>query len=99
MEGGERYVPQHRQPSEGFAMQADQDSYNGGMHAKADRRTGLAELGEYEFPSPILEHAPGRFLDRFSPRPLLMILARLYAISTVGIHTVRVRPLRRTERL
>jgi uncharacterized protein len=79
-EGGEHYIPSTGRPGEGFALQADQDSYDFGQRAQATvapawrNQVTMSSLGA------ILEHAAGRFIDLIAPRPLLMILAKGDAI-------------------
>jgi hypothetical protein len=75
-EGGERYIPMTGRPGEGFALQADQDSYDFGHQAQttvAPAWRNQATMGSLEA---ILDHAPGRYIDLIAPRPLLMILAK-----------------------
>jgi len=79
-EGGERYVPSAGRPGEGFALQADQDSYNFGTQAKATVAPAWRNEATMSSLAAILQHAAGRFIDLVSPRPLLMILARGDAI-------------------
>jgi putative oxidoreductase len=47
----------------------------------AIRRSRQALYQAFNSPVPILEHAPGRFIDLVAPRPLLMILAKDDAIA------------------
>jgi uncharacterized protein len=79
-EGGERYVPSAGRPGEGFAVQADQDSYDFGTHAKATVAPAWRNEATMSSLAAILQHAAGRFIDLVSPRSLLMILARGDAI-------------------
>jgi fermentation-respiration switch protein FrsA (DUF1100 family) len=79
-EGGEHYVPSAGRPGEGFALQADQDSYDFGTRAKATIAPAWRNEVAMSSLDAILEHAPGRFIDLVAPRPLLMILARNDAI-------------------
>jgi fermentation-respiration switch protein FrsA (DUF1100 family) len=80
IEGDERHVPSTGRPGEGFALQADQESYDFGHQAQATIAPAWRNevtMGSLEA---ILEHAPGRFIDLIAPRPLLMILAKGDAI-------------------
>ena len=67
-------------PGEGFALQADQDSYDFGTRAKATIAPAWRNEVTMSSLEAILEYAPGRFIDLVAPRPLLMILARNDAI-------------------
>ena len=79
-EGGERYIPMTGRPGEGFALQADQDSYEFGHRAQANVAPAWRNEATMSSLEAILDHAPGRFIDLVAPRPLLMILARGDAI-------------------
>jgi uncharacterized protein len=80
-EGGERYIPSTGQPGEGFALQADQDSYDFAHQAQATLAPAWRNEVTMDSLEAILEHAPGRFIDLVAPRPLLMILAKDDAIT------------------
>ena len=76
VDGGERYIPMTGRPGEGFALQADQDSYDFGHRAKEAIAPAWRNEVTMSSLEAILDHAPGRFIDLIAPRPLLMILAK-----------------------
>jgi uncharacterized protein len=80
-EGGEKYIPSTARPGEGFALQADQDSYDFAHQAQATVAPTWRNEVTMGSLDPILEHAPGRFIDLVAPRPLLMILAKDDAVA------------------
>jgi fermentation-respiration switch protein FrsA (DUF1100 family) len=79
-EGGERYIPSTGRPGEGFALQADQESFDFGHRAQATVAPTWRNEVAVSSLEAILEHAAGRFIDLVAPRPLLMILAKGDAI-------------------
>ena len=74
--GGEVYIPSAGRPGEGFALQADEESYDFGTHAQATVAPAWRNEVTMSSLEAILDHAPGRFIDMVAPRPLLMILAK-----------------------
>jgi fermentation-respiration switch protein FrsA (DUF1100 family) len=80
IEGGERYIPSTGQPGEGFALQADQESFDFGHRAHATVAPAWRNEVTMSSLEAILDHAPGRFIELIAPRPLLMILAKGDAI-------------------
>jgi len=74
--GGEVYIPSAGRPGEGFALQADRDSYDFGTYAQATVAPAWRNELTMSSIEAILDHAPGRFIDMVAPRPLLMILAK-----------------------
>jgi uncharacterized protein len=54
----------------------DQDSYDFAHQAQATVAPAWRNEVTMDSLDPILEHAPGRFIDLVAPRPLLMILAK-----------------------
>jgi fermentation-respiration switch protein FrsA (DUF1100 family) len=83
-EGGEQYIPSTGRPGEGFALQADQDSYDFANQAQATVAPAWRNEVTMGSLDAILEHAPARFIDLVAPRPLLMILAKDDAIAPPG---------------
>ena len=74
-EGGEKYILSVGRPSDGFALQTDEDSYAFAHRAKETVAPGYRDDATMSSLDAILAHAPGRFIDLVAPRPLLMILA------------------------